>query len=99
MCCMRWNDSSLPLRMKPKLLSAAALLAGLFLGAQSAPAALNPDNFKRIASDVVQLREISRITHTAKSGDAQVRRVTIVALVVAEKESRELKVGDTVVID
>lgn len=99
MCFTRWIDSCRPLRMKRNLLAAAALLTGLILGAQSAPAAINPDNFKRIASDVVQLREISRITHTDKTGDGEVRRVTIVAQVVAEKESREVKIGDTLVID
>ena len=85
--------------MKRNLLPLAGLLAGLLLGAQSALAAINPDNFKRIASDVVCLREIARIVHNARVGDDQVRRITIVAQVVAEKESRDARVGDTIVID
>jgi len=85
--------------MKRKLLPAAGLLAGLLLGAQTALAAINPDHFKRVASDVVRLREIARIVHTDKVDGNTLRRVTIVAQVVAEKESRELKTGDTLVID
>lgn len=77
----------------------AGLLAGLVLSTQSVLPAINPDNFKRIASDVVQLREVARIVHTEKVGDEKVRRVTIVAQVVGEKESRDARVGDTIVID
>lgn len=85
--------------MKRTILPIVALMAGLTLGGSTVSAAINPANFQRIASDVVRLREIARIVHTDKKGDRQLRRVTIVAQVVAEKESRELRTGDTLVID
>jgi len=81
--------------MKSKLLcllASACLLAPL-------SAAINPAGYQRIASDVVRVREIARIVHTVKDDGRELRRTTIVAQVIAEKESRELKVGDTLVID
>jgi hypothetical protein len=99
MCSTPWNDFCPYFRMKRTLLPVAALLAALILGAQSAPAAINPDNFKRVASDIVRLREIARIVHTDKQGDDKLRRVTIVGQIVAAHESRDSRVGDTIVID
>lgn len=99
MCSTRWNDSCLPVRMKRTLLPAAGLLAGWLLGLAPAQAAINPAHFQRIASDVVRLREIARIVHTDKVDGGTLRRVTIVAQVVAEKESRDVRVGDTIIID
>ncbi len=85
--------------MKKPLLAVAGLLAGFFVALAPARAAINPANFQRIASDVVRLRELARIVHTEKVEGSTLRRVTIVAQVVAEKESREARVGDTIVID
>jgi len=99
MCSTPWNDSCLLRCMKRYLRPAAGLLAGLILGAQSAFAAINPAEFKRVASEVVRLREIARIVHTDQRGDDKLRRVTIVGQIVAAHESRDSRVGDTIVID
>lgn len=99
MCSMRWNDSCLSVPMKKSLLAVAGLLAGFFVAPAPARAAINPAHFQRIASDVVRLREVARIAHTDKVDGSTLRRVTLVAQVVAAKEHRDARVGDTIVID
>ncbi len=85
--------------MKRPLFLCAGLLAAVFLGLVSSSAAINPAHFQRVASDVARLREMARIVHTAEQGGDQVRRITIVAHAVQVHESRDIEVGDTVVID
>lgn len=76
------------------------LLALLLLfTAAAAPAAINPAHFQRIASDVVRLREVARIVHTSEVGDDQLRRVTIVGVVVEVREGQDARKGETIVID
>lgn len=99
MCFTRWNDSCLPDCMKRTHLPVAGLLTGLLLGLAPVQAAINPAHFQHVASDVVRLREIARIVHTDKVDGSTLRRVTIVAQVIAEKESRDTRIGDTIVID
>lgn len=63
------------------------------------PAAINPDHYTRIASDVMQLREVARIVHETRGPGPRLRRVTLVGEVVAVARGNENRVGRTVVID
>lgn len=63
-------------------------------------AAVNPEEFKRIASDVVRLREIARVVEPDSAGLPGRQRVTIVGEIVAvERSSAPLAEGDVVLID
>jgi hypothetical protein len=79
--------------MLPRVLLSLAVLSS-FLSPLAA--AINPLEFKRIASDVLKLREISRVVHTSKD---DVRRVTIVAEIREVNRGVHDTIGQTVVID
>lgn len=79
--------------MFSRLLSCLAILALVF---SPLAAAINPMEFTRLASDVMKLREISRIVHTSKD---EVRRVTIVAEIREVHRGVHDSVDRTVVID
>jgi hypothetical protein len=64
-----------------------------------ASAAINPAHFQRVASDVLRLREISRIVHETAEGGDKLRRVTIAAVVVEVHEGTPSRVGATILID
>jgi hypothetical protein len=76
------------------------ILSGVLLLPLSAIAAINPAEFTRHAPYQLQLRPIAQIVdHFERDGDAW-RRTTIVAEVVAEhRDTDDIAVGDTVVID
>src|SRR5687768_14995932 len=67
------------LLMKPRHPIVFALLAVAV--AARLVAAINPEEYKRIASDVLKLREVARVVETRKDRPA-VQRITIVAEVI-----------------
>ncbi len=74
----------------------------LFLGSiAAAHAAINPEEYKRIASDALRLREIARVVASEPEHSPKTRRTTIVAevLEVFTPSRARAKVGDTIVID
>ncbi|MFY2762616.1 hypothetical protein [Arenimonas sp. MALMAid1274] len=62
-------------------------------------AAINPDHFVNVASDHLVLRETGRVVHEWNQGEARLRRVTLVAVVVDDRSAGRQKVGSTIVID
>ncbi|MDI1335758.1 MAG: hypothetical protein PSU94_06190 [Lacunisphaera sp.] len=75
-----------------RLLGAVCLVGSL-------PAAINPANFQRIASDHVRVKQIARLVHETMVGENRLRRITIVGVVQEKEEARNLKAGDTLLID
>lgn len=75
------------------LLTLAALLP-LPLGA-----AINPAEFQNAATEQLRLRELARVVHETRRDGSTIRRVTLVAEVIAEQRSSKPRVGSTVVID
>ncbi len=86
--------------MRPGTRIGFALL--LFLGSAAASlAAINPEEYKRIASDALRLREIARVVASEPEQKPKTRRTTIVAevLEVLTPGRARAQVGDTIVID
>ena len=75
------------------------LALALTLAAAPVPAAINPENYTRVASEHLQLREVARIVHEPRGEGPRLRRVTLVGEVVAVRRGNENLVGRTVVID
>jgi len=69
--------------------------------ALTASAAINPEEYKKVASDALLLREIARVVATDREQKPTTRRVTIVAevLEVRTPAKARARVGDTIVID
>lgn len=79
------------------------LAAILLVCTTAAPsfAAINPEEYKKIASDALRLREIARVIATDRETNPTIRRVTIVAEVlnVLTPAKSRIHDGETVVID
>jgi hypothetical protein len=75
------------------------LVLALTLAAMPTTAAINPDHYTRIATEHLQLREVARIVHETRGDGPRLRRVTLVAEVVAVRRGNDNLAGRTVVID
>ena len=75
------------------------LALALTLAAAPVPAAINPENYTRIASEHLQLREVARIVHEPRGEGPRLRRVTLVGEVIAVRRGNDSLMGRTVVID
>lgn len=75
------------------------LVLALTLAAAPVPAAINPDNYTRVATEHLQLREVARIVHESRDQGARLRRVTLVGEVTAVERGNRNLLGRTVVID
>jgi hypothetical protein len=73
------------------------LLAATF--APSARAAINPAEYTRNVPDQMRLRETARIVHEYEVDGARHRRVTVVGVVVEQRNATAPRIGESVVID
>lgn len=71
----------------------------LLLLALPVTAAINPAEFQRVASEQLQIREISRLVHEAEQDGDRLRRTTLVGQVVKVQRGPNQLQGRTVVID
>lgn len=69
------------------------------LGAAVAHAAINPQEFIRVASEKLRLREVGRVVERERGPQPGWHRVTILAEVVEVRTASEVKVGDRILID
>ncbi|MCY7313477.1 MAG: hypothetical protein LH491_07590 [Pseudoxanthomonas sp.] len=78
-----------------------SLIPVLFLLCLATPlaAAINPDNFKRDATQVVKLRETARIVQVIRHDESEWQRVTLAGVVVANRHASESSMGQVMVID
>lgn len=64
-----------------------------------AVAAINPENFKGVASDHLHLKETARVVHETTVGDHRLRRVTVMATIIKDTRLGQQRVGRSIVID
>lgn len=69
------------------------------LAAWAVQAAINPQEFIKVASEQLRLREVSRVVEVERTAQPGWRRVTILAEVVEVRRATALKPGDRILID